>query len=63
MCVYAGARNVLLLCSVISSVPVPSKNSLESFDDFRHCGVQWGLHDCTLAGHTTQWVCRAVCQN
>jgi len=28
-----------LLCSVISAVPVPSKNCLEMLDDFRYSGV------------------------
>jgi hypothetical protein len=29
---------VLLLCSAMSAVPVPSKNSLEKLDDFRYSG-------------------------
>ena len=32
-------KKVLLLCSVMSAVPVPSKNCLEKLDDFRHSGV------------------------
>jgi hypothetical protein len=32
-------REELLLCSVMSTFPVPLKNCLEMLDDFRHSGV------------------------
>jgi len=33
VCVRVGEGKVLLLCSVMSAIPVPSKNFLESLDD------------------------------
>jgi len=33
VCVFVGEGKVLLLCSVMSAIPVPSKNFLESSDD------------------------------
>jgi len=39
MCLSVLERKVLLLCSVMSAVPVPSKNSLENLDDFRYNGL------------------------
>ena len=44
VCVRAVERKVLSLCSVISAVPVPSKNSSEK-RLFRHIGVLCGLHN------------------
>ena len=29
---------MILLCNVLSAVPVPSKNSVEMLDDFRYSG-------------------------
>ena len=39
VCVCVVERNVFLLCSVMPAVSVPSKNSLEKLNDFRHSGV------------------------
>jgi len=45
--VCAGEIKVLLLCSVLSVVPVPTKNSLKMLEDFSYSGVRWGLHNWT----------------
>jgi hypothetical protein len=39
MCVCAGEIKVLLLRSVMSAVPVPSKNSLKKVEDFSYSGL------------------------
>jgi len=62
MCLSVLERKVLLLCSVMSAVPVPSKNSLENLDDFRYNGLLGGLQNWTSAGPTTQCMCRTVFQ-
>jgi len=36
-----------LFCSVMSAFAVPSRNSLERFDEFRYSDVLWGLHNWT----------------
>jgi hypothetical protein len=45
VCVCLGERKLHLLCSVMSAVPVPSKNSLEMIDDIMYSGVLCGLYN------------------
>ena len=47
---------MLLLCTVMSAVPVPSKNCLEMLDDFRYNGELWWLHNWIYAGGNTVYV-------